>query len=139
MSRILTLRGVASSGAVEKIFSFESSAVDYGWKILDFRLMTNDTTSGGTPYTDYTAAAAIGTSSEQFTFNDWDESQMVGVVNISKENNTTQLLDYDHVIVSSLWLSNFYSKAVNYMIVLQQIKIDAKENIMYMLKERAQS
>ena len=133
--RKLTLRGVVSAARVEKIFSFESNAVNYGWKILDFRIMTNNTTGN----TDFTAAGALGTSEEQFTFNDWDESQMVGMVNVSKDNNKTQILDFDHVVVSNLFLSNYHSQPLCYIVVLEQLDISPKENIMYMLKERAQS
>lgn len=133
--RVLTLRGVVSAARVEKIFSFESNAVNYGWKILDFRIMTNNTTNN----TDFTAAGALGTSSEQFTFNDWDESQIVDMMNVSKENNVTQILDFDHVVVSNLFLSNYHSQALCYIVVLEQIDISPKENIMYMLKERAQA
>lgn len=133
--RKLTLRGVVTAARVEKIFSFESNAVNYGWKILDFRIMTNNTTGN----TDFTAAGALGTSSEQFTFNDWDESQMVGMVNVSKENNVSQILDFDHVVVSNLFLSNYHSQSLCYIVVLEQLDISPKENIMYMLKERAQA
>jgi hypothetical protein len=136
--RILTLRGVCSANSVEKIMSFDSAAVGYGWKVLDFRIMTNDATAVAAGK--YQAGAAIGSSSEQFTFNDWDESQMIGLVNVSDENNVNTLLDYNHVIVQNLYLSNLSpTAAVNYIVVLEPMNITPQENIMFMLKERAQT
>jgi hypothetical protein len=134
--RTMTLRGVVSAASVEQVMMFDSNAVDYGWKIVDFRIMSNNT---GT-LTDFTAGAAIGSTPEQFTFNDWDESTMIGLVNISEGGNATMILDYDHIIVSGVWLSNLSpTKPVNYMIVLEEMKVTPQENIMYQLKERAQS
>lgn len=137
MKKILTLRGVCSAGRIERIMSFDSNAVGYGWKVLDFKIMTNQHTAHTAD--DYTAAAALGSTSEQFTFNDWDESTMIGVVNVSKKNVVTELLDYNHVIVNSLYISNYWSDAVNYLVVLEAVDISPQENIIYRLKERAQN
>lgn len=136
MARTMTLRGVVSAAAIEQIMMFDSNTVSYGWKILDFRIATNNSSN----LTDFQAGAALGSTSEQFTFEDWDESTMVGFATVSAVGNPNLILDYDHVIVSSLYLSNLNSdQPVNYMVVLEQIEVDPKQNIMYQLKERAQS
>tara|TARA_Y100001938_G_C7926500_1_gene347144 strand:- start:193 stop:609 length:417 start_codon:yes stop_codon:yes gene_type:complete len=134
--RTMVLRGVVSAQSVEQIMMFDSNAVDYGWKIVDFRIGSNNSSG----LSDFQAGAAIGSTPEQFTFEDWDESTMIAVATISAAGNANLLLDYDHIIVSGLWLSNLSGDhAVNYMVVLEEMKVTPEENIMYQLKERAQS
>ena len=134
--RTMVLRGVVSAATIEQIMMFDSNAVDYGWKIVDFRIATNNSST----LSDFQAGAAIGSTPEQFTFEDWDESTMIGFATVSAAGNANMLLDYDHIIVSGLWLSNLSGdRPVNYMVVLEEIKVTPEENIMYQLKERAQS
>jgi len=132
---LLTLRGVVTQGTMEKIMSFDSNVVGYGWKILDFRIMTSNTTAN----TAFEASALIHSDPVAKTFNDWDPNTVVGMANISKDNNATMILDYNHVIVQNLFLSNTWSQPVCYIVVLERLDIKPEENIMFMLKERAQT
>ena len=134
MGRRLTLRGVVATARKERIFFFDSNITMTGWKIVDFQVLPNDISAG------YTTAAVLHTTDITITFADWDANTTVGINITSKENNNQTILDYDHVVVSNLYLTNLTpNQPVSYMITLEEMKIDPQENIMYQLKEVAQN
>lgn len=134
MGRRLTLRGVVATGIRrERIFRFDSNVALKGWKILDFRIHPNDTSQG------YTVAAVLHTHDQAVSFPDWDRNTVVAVADVSKENNLNMLLDYDHVLVKDLMLTNLTTnQPVSYLVVIEEIKISPEENIIYQIKEIAQ-
>lgn len=135
MGRRLTLRGVVSTGITrERIFFFDSNITNTGWKIIGFQVLPNDISAG------YTTAAVLHTTEANITFVDWDANTTVGINITSKENNNQTMLDYDHVVVSNLYLTNLtLNQPVSYMLVLEEIKISPEENILYQLKEVSQN
>jgi len=133
MGRRLTLRGVVSQTRRERIFRFDSNVMLKGWKIIDFRISQNDLAIG------YTVSAVLHTHDENVTTSDWDRNTVVGLADISKENNFNSLLDYDHVLVRDLFLTNLTSnQPVNYLLLIEEIEITPSENIVYQIKEMAQ-
>lgn len=134
MGRILTLRGVLSSQEFDRIMMFDSSVNKTGWKILDFKMMNQ--TNG-----QYLTLGILTTNPDfNNAFPDWDPNQTIGIFKSSPENNYDLLLDYNHVIVNSLYLLNAdNANAACYMVVLEEIPVTADENIIYQLKEIAQS
>ena len=133
MGRILTLRGVLSRNQKERIMMFDSSVTNTGWKVLDFEMM--NLTNG-----QYLTLGILSTIDETFTFPDWDKNQVIGIVKHSATQEKNMLLDYNHVIVNSLYLHNVdSSNDAAYLVVLEEMSIDAKTNILYQLKESAQA
>lgn len=134
MGRRLTLRGVVSTGIRrERIFRFDSNVSLRGWKILDFRIAPNDISSG------YTVSAVLHTHDQAVSTGDWDRNTVVAVADVSKENNFNMLLDYDHVLVKDLILTNLTTnQPVSYLVLIEEIKISPEENIIYQIKEIAQ-
>jgi hypothetical protein len=133
MGRILTLRGVCKPGTTERIMLFDSNVTSTGWKILDFNLMNQ--TNG-----QYITLGLLSTIEKTYTFADWDPNQVVGVCKHSATGQKNMLLDYNHVVVGSLYLNNIdSSNHAAYLVVLEEIKIDDIKNIMYQLKESAQT
>lgn len=133
MGRILTLRGVITSGEVERIMMFDSNVTSTGWKILDFNMM--NMTNG-----QYLTLGVLSTIEKAYTFPDWDPNQVIGVCKHSATGSKNLLLDYNHVVVGSLFLNNVDSSHnAAYMVVLEELKIDDMKNIMYQLKESAQA
>jgi len=45
----------------------------------------------------------------------------------------------DHTIITELWASNTDSQDANYIIYLEEVGVSPSENILYQMKERAQS
>jgi hypothetical protein len=135
MARMLTLRGVVSTGiARERVFFFDSNVTSTGWKILGFQILPNDISQG------YTTAAVLHTGKQNITFADWDPNTTVGLNITSKENNNQTMIDFNHVVVGDLYLTNLtLNQPVSYLIVLEEIKITPSENIIYRIKEQSQN
>jgi len=134
MGRLLTLRGVVPEQRRERIFFFDSNIQNRGWKIKDVRCM--NTTIGRAD-----VDAVLHTSDRTITSLDWDRNTVVACMKYLTGTATNQsLIDYGHVIVGNLYLSNLDSSYdVAYLILLEEVDISSSENIMYQLKENAQN
>lgn len=133
MGRILTLRGVISQGRNDRIMLFDSNVTNTGWKVLDFRVQNQD-------YNKSQTIAILSSDDKQYGFLDWDPNTVIACCDVTPYGNINLLLDYNHVVVSSLFLSNANpTDAMNYLVVLEEIPITPEENIIYQLKEIAQT
>jgi len=134
MGRLLTLRGVVPEGRRERIFFFDSNIQNKGWKIKDIRCM--NTTVGRAD-----VDTVIHTTDINIGLLDWDRNTVVACMKYLTGTATNQsLIDYGHVIVGNLYLSNLDSTYdVGYLILLEEVDITPSANIMYQLKEVAQN
>lgn len=133
MGRILTLRGVISRGNYDQIMMFDSSVTKKGWKVLSFQVQNQDTTK-------WDMMGVLHTSDRRYDFLDWDPNQVIAVADVSQMGVVNTLLDVNHVVVKNLYCSNASSAyEMNYLVLLEEISVSSDENIIYQLKERAQS
>ena len=133
MGRILTLRGVITEGEYDQIMMFDSSITKKGWKVLSFQVQNQNKTK-------WDMIGVLHTSDRRYDFLDWDPNQVIAVSDISTIGVVNTLLDVNHVVVNNLYCSNGSSgQAMNYLVILEEIDVSSEENIIYQLKERAQS
>jgi len=133
MGRRLTLRGIVPTNRRERIFRFDSNVALKGWKILDFRIAPDDISVG------YTVSAVLHTHDQATGRDEWSRNTVIANADVSKENNFNMLLDYDHVLVRDLLLTNITAnQAVEYLVLIEEINITPVENILYQIKEIAQ-
>ena len=133
MGRILTLTGRVLGGDNDRIMFFDSIPVSKGWRILS--LEGNSTNVGGF----MTHAILHSDANYNPTGYDPEDNRTIGVVATSKENGQVTLVDYNHVIVSDLFIKNgLGSIPFNYLVTLEEMDITPTENIIYRIKERAQ-
>ena len=134
MGRLLTLRGVVPKDTRERIFFFDSNIMNTGWKIKEMHGMNM---SQGRAEVD----CVINSVDRNITLLDWDRNTTIACLKYMVNTGTNcSLVDRNHVIVANLYLTNLdntYDAA--YLIVLEEIKISAEQNIMYQLKEVAQN
>jgi len=140
MGRILTLKGRMDATAepnqqMRKILDYEGVDLTRGWKVIggEALLMSSPTSGfkGLVLHTDDIRKLSI----------DFSDNQVLGWIGntLSAGSPDMGFLDPNHIIVSSLYLSTLESTAVTYMVVLEQVRITAIENVIYQLKERAQA
>ena len=70
----------------------------------------------------------------------FEDNQVIGWIGntVSAGEPSVGVIDPNHVIVSSLYCTALEGPCT-YLITLEQIKIDPIKNVVYQLKERAQS
>lgn len=136
--KIHTLRGyIPASGTVTLIFDYEGNDLTRAWKIIEFNctdaLRPTEANEGYILHTDDVVkiwgppALAPGMS----------DNQIIGWCAGPTITGVTQI-DPNHIIVNSLFLSSLDTH-ISYLVILEEIKIDANQNIIYQLKERAQA
>ena len=130
MGRKLTLRGVITSGDLVTLLDYEGVDLTVGWKVIsgETLLVSNPTTNckGMILHTDDVAKSFVNFSDNQVI--GWIGGPPVGDLFI---------IDPNHVIVNTLYASAL--DTCTYVIVIEQIKIDPIQNVVYQLKERAQA
>jgi len=140
MGRTLTLRGMvagtidAGISTAQQIFSYEGTDLTKGWRIVQMSCC------------DFLApliGAADGiilqtTELYQQRF-DLGNSAILGIVVSNASAKSQDILDPNHVIVDSLWVSNLDEYGTSYLIIMEEVKLTPTENIIHRLKSRGQN
>ena len=137
--RTLTLRGFVASLADSpvSVFDYQGNDLTRGWKIIDFNCTDAvDPTSANKGYILHTDNIAKIWGPPSLTPG-MSDNQIIGWCAGPTVTGVTQI-DPNHVIVNSLYLSPLDTN-ISYLIILEEIKIDDMANVIYQLKERAQS
>jgi hypothetical protein len=130
MGRKLTLRGVIGSGSIATLLDYEGVDLTVGWKVISGNCL-----NPGSPNTS-SKGLILHTDDVVKTSLSFGDNQIIGWVG-GPPNAVNQVIDPNHVIVNTLYASGL--AAVTYVIVIEQIKIDPIQNVVYQLKERAQA
>ena len=134
MGRILTLRGVVSKTRRERIFFFDSNVANKGWRV---KQMYGMNMTVGRLEVD----AVVHTDDRTIGLLDWDRNTTIACLKYGVYTGVNQsLIDLDHVVVGSMYITNLddtYDMA--YLIVLEEEDITPSENVIYQIKEMAQS
>ena len=134
MGRILTLRGVVSKTRRERIFFFDSNVANKGWRV---KQMYGMNMTVGRLEVD----AGVHTDDRTIGLLDWDRNTTIACLKYGVNTGVNQsLIDLDHVVVGSMYITNLddtYDMA--YLIVLEEEDITPSENVIYQIKEMAQS
>lgn len=134
MGRILTLRGVVSKQRRERVFFFDSNVSNRGWRVKQMHGM--NMTVGR-----YEVDAVVHTDDRNVALLDWDRNTTIACLKYGINTATNQsLIDLDHVVVGSMYITNLdntYDMA--YLIILEEEDITPSENVIYQIKEMAQS
>jgi len=131
MGRKLTLRGDVTAGALIRLLDYEGVDLTRGWKVISGNTLTQSdpkTTNGG---------LILHTDEEAKTSMDFNDNQIIGWVGGPPYSSSYDVIDPNHVIVNSLYATGL--DRVTYLIVLEEVTIEPIQNIIYQLKERAQS
>lgn len=134
MGRILTLRGVVPEQRRERVLFFDSNIQNRGWKIKDVKCMNTTIGRSDIDTVLHTTDRVIGAL-------DWDRNTVIACMKYLGSTGIDQsLVDYGHVIVGNLYLTNLDSAYdVAYLITLEEVDLTSSQNIMYQLKEVAQN
>jgi len=130
MGRLLTLRGEVQAGAHGILLDYEGVDLTRGWKVISGSALT-----GNSPHTS-NAGLVLHTDDQLKTTINFEDNQVIGWVGGPPEA-FDNVIDPNHVIVNTLWASGL--ARVTYLIVLEEVTIDATQNVIYQLKERAQA
>ncbi len=131
MGRTLTLKGVVRGGERERILYFDSNIQLNGWKIKDVQV--NNLVAS-------TVHGLLHTTDTAYAIADWSDNRVVAYLSRGSTGVNETIFNLNHVVVSNLYLTNLSpSEIMCYLITLEEIQIDAKENIIYQLKEIAQN
>lgn len=128
--RILSLRGEVVQNELKTIFDYEGTDLTRGWKVLSAKVIELSSP----------ARECLGIvlhTNEAFQLPIMSQNQVIGFAARGSGGAPVLLLDPNHVIVSSLYLSGL-SAIASYIIVLEEVKMDSSRNVIYQLKERAQ-
>jgi len=138
MGRLLSLRGVTigtddmTGGLVaDEVMSYHGTDTTKGWKVISATCL--DFTS---PMSGSADGLIIHTDSAYQSKFDLGDSRVIGFT--GSYVNTKTIIDPNHVIVGSLYISQTDRFPTAYLIVLEEIKIDSTHNIIYRIKEKAQ-
>ena len=130
MGRLLTLRGEIQDGAHEILLDYEGVDLTRGWKVISGNCLT-----GNAPNVS-SKGLVLHTDDQLKTTIDFNDNQVIGWIGGPPEA-IDNVIDPNHVIVNTLWASGL--ARVTYLVVLEEVTIDATQNVIYQLKERAQS
>ena len=131
MGRLLTLRGTIEDGDLSLLLDYEGVDLTKGWKVI-----SGSTLTGNAPNIS-NAGIILHTDDQLKTVVNFDDNQIIGWAGGPPYSSTYDVIDPNHVIVNTLWASGL--ARVTYLIVLEEVTIDATQNVIYQLKERAQS
>lgn len=131
---IKSLRGNLDAGrsppVPESIFHYDGTDLTRGWKIKEIYATQEGDESASNPgvifHTDPVAKRNF----------DLSDNQIIGWAGSSFQ---PQVLDPNHIIVGDLYATNLSSEINSYLVVLEEITIEKAMNVIYRLKERAQS
>jgi len=127
--RVVTLRGNMDAAGLKKIFNFEGNDLTRAWRVVD------GISTGAIDATATSKGFILHTDDEQkIITNMMSDNQVIGWIGSSPFVNQ---IDPNHIVVNNLFLSAL--AALNYLIILEEVKIDANQNIIYQIKERAQT
>jgi len=135
---IRTLRGDIDGGARKSIFQFEGldvKSLSRAWKVKDVFICQ----SQSNPVTTGANGCILHTDDQTKTRFQLIDNQVIGAAGWSAAAGRFIVLDPNHIIVEHLFLTNLDSQVLNYLVILEEIKINKTGNIIYRLKERAQT
>lgn len=130
MGRLLTLRGTVEDGAHALLLDYEGVDLTRGWKVISGSALT-----GNAPNVS-SKGLVLHTDDQLKTTINFNDNQIIGWVG-GPPDGFDNVIDPNHVIVNTLWASGL--ARVTYLIVLEEVTIDATQNVLYQLKERAQA
>ena len=136
MGRLMTLRGLSKGYTAhglnaEEVFTYEGTDLSLGWKVISAECV--DFIAPIVGQTDGLILHMTDTYKSKFNLKD---NSIIGMV--ASYVGEKQIIDPNHIIVESLYISNLDANPTSYLIILEEVKIDATHNIIYRIKERSQ-
>ena len=129
MGRKLTLRGFLASGGRGVLLDYEGINLTVGWKVI------SASSVGISDPSALNKGMILHTDAEKKTALTFADNQVIGWCGTTY--GKSEIIDPNHVIVNTLYASSL--STITYVIVIEQVTIDPLENVIYQLKERAQS
>jgi len=130
MGRKLTLRGNIVANTIVSLLDYEGVDLTRGWKVISGNALDQGNPSG-------TVRGIILHTDDQIkTTMDFNDNQVVGWIG-GPPTAVDFVMDPNHVIVNSLYATGMAD--CTYLVVLEEVRVEPIQNVIYQLKERAQS
>ena len=137
-----TLRGQVEEGAVKRLV-VDDGLYTQGYKVVEFYVWCNPNASTKDAYGSLALNPNFGAALQDASQNSqiaWAGNSVAGT---GGQEPPFSIIDPNHVVIRDLYLrtevgSSGGTDLVNYMVVLQQIKLTPDQGVLQLIKERSQ-